>query len=177
MKGGEAVIAKGKFDQWLTEDGLLRLEGWARDGLSDEQIAAKMGISPSTFYVWLNKYTEISEAIKNGKAPVDYEVENTMLKTAKGHFVTVKKPMKVRTEKRLRKKDKDGNEYETGVIVEEHIEYVDEQMYIPPNVTAQIFWLKNRRPDMWRDRPEMKEDSEALKNARELLRGVSSVID
>lgn len=130
------------------------MKGWARDGLTDEQMAQKMGIVPSTFYAWILKYPEISEAIKNGKEPVDIDVEDSMVKLALGHYVTVKKPMKVRTEKRLKKKDKDGKEYETGVIVEEHIEYVDEQVYIPPNVTAQIFWLKNRKPDQWKDKRE-----------------------
>lgn len=138
----------------MTKDGLTRLKGWARDGLTDEQMAQKMGIVPSTFYAWILKYPEISEAIKNGKEPVDIEVEDSMVKLALGHYVTVKKPMKVRTEKRLKKKDKDGREYETGVIVEEHIEYVDEQVYIPPNVTAQIFWLKNRKPEQWKDKRE-----------------------
>ena len=130
------------------------MKGWARDGLTDEQMAQKMGIVPSTFYAWILKYPEISEAIKNGKEPVDIEVEDSMVKLALGHYVTVKKPMKIRTEKRLKKKDKDGREYETGVIVEEHIEYVDEQVYIPPNVTAQIFWLKNRKPEQWKDKRE-----------------------
>lgn len=138
----------------MTKDGLTRLKGWARDGLTDEQMAQKMGIVPSTFYAWILKYPEISEAIKNGKEPVDIDVEDSMVKLALGHYVTVKKPMKVRTEKRLKKKDKDGREYETGVIVEEHIEYVDEQVYIPPNVTAQIFWLKNRKPEQWKDKRE-----------------------
>lgn len=130
------------------------MKGWARDGLTDEQMSQKMGISPSTFYAWMLKYPEISEAVKNGKEPVDIDVEDSMVKLALGHYVTVKKPMKVRTEKRLKKKDKDGKEYETGVIVEEHIEYVDEQVYIPPNVTAQIFWLKNRKPEQWKDKRE-----------------------
>lgn len=130
------------------------MKGWARDGLTDEQMAQKMGIVPSTFYAWILKYPEISDAIKNGKEPVDIDVEDSMVKLALGHYVTVKKPMKVRTEKRLKKKDKDGREYETGVIVEEHIEYVDEQVYIPPNVTAQIFWLKNRKPEQWKDKRE-----------------------
>lgn len=77
-----------------------------------------------------------------------------MAKAALGHFVKVKKPVKIRVEKRLRKINKDGREYDAGVTIEEHIEYVDEQMYIPPNVTAQIFWLKNRKPDQWKDKRE-----------------------
>lgn len=138
----------------MTKDGLTRLKGWARDGLTDEQIATKIGINRTTLYKWIDRFSDIGNALKQGKEPVDIDVEDSMVKLALGHYVTVKKPMKIRTEKRLKKKDKDGREYETGVIVEEHIEYVDEQVYIPPNVTAQIFWLKNRKPEQWKDKRE-----------------------
>ena len=87
-----------KYEYWLTEDGLVLLEGWARDGLTDETIADKCGISTSTLYDWKKKHLEISEALKKGKEIVDFEVENALL-----------------------------NEALSG------------------NVTAQIFWLKNRR--------------------------------
>lgn len=136
---------KGKYDDWLTEDGLLRIEGWAREGLSLEQIAKNMGIADSTLRKWRDQFEQISAAIKKGSAPVDYEVENAMLKSALGYYVTVKKPIKVKTERQ-----KVGE----GKIVEEHIEYADEQVYIKPDTTAQIFWLKNRRPDRWRDKQE-----------------------
>ena len=43
-------MAKGKYQQWLTDEALTLLRGWARDGLVDQQIADKMGIVPSTFY-------------------------------------------------------------------------------------------------------------------------------
>ena len=56
----------------------------------------------------------------------------------------MKKPVKVKTKRQL--KDK-------GTIEEEHVEVVEEEIYIPPDTTAQIYWLKNRRPDKWRDRP------------------------
>lgn len=134
----------GKYKEWLTEDSLLLLEGWARDGLNDQQIASNMGIGSTTYYEWQNRYPEMREAIKKGKAPVDYEVENALLKSALGHTVVVKKPIKIKTVKRLNNK---------GVIEEEYIEFVDEEVYIKPEITAQIFWLKNRRPDKWRDKP------------------------
>lgn len=38
-------------------------------------------------------------------------------------------------------------------LEEERIEYAEEQVVVPANVTAQIFWLKNRKPDKWKDKP------------------------
>lgn len=134
-----------KYEDWLTKDGLLRIEGWARDGLSLSQIAHNVGVADSTFRKWRDEHGAISAAIKRGNAPVDLEVENAMLKSALGHKETVRKAIKVKTEKQ-----KVGE----GKIVEEHIEYVDEEVYIPPQVVAQIFWLKNRRPDKWKDKVE-----------------------
>ena len=58
------IGARGKYQEWLTEDGLIRVEGYAREGLSDVQIAEKIRISLTTYYDWQNKYPELSEAIK-----------------------------------------------------------------------------------------------------------------
>lgn len=99
-------MARGKFEYWLTEDGLTLLEGWARDGFTDEQLAEKMSIGIRTLYDWKIRYPQISQVLKKGKEIVDFEVENALLKSA-----------------------------------------------IDGNTTAQIFWLKNRRPDKWRDKP------------------------
>lgn len=130
-------MAKGKIHDWLTKDGLLLLESYARDGLNDDQIAQKMGINRSTYYRWQVENKDIRDAIKRGKAPVDVAVENALYKTAMGFSKTVRKAVKVR--------EKSGAE---------HIEYVDEEVYFPPQVTAQIFWLKNRKPSRWRDKPD-----------------------
>jgi hypothetical protein len=156
------MARKGLVNDWKTPEGLLMLQGWARDGLSDFQIAKNIGIHVATLYDWKNKYVEIDEAIKKGKAPVDYEIENALYKAAKGYTVTLRKPVKVRIEKQ-----KQGE----GKIVEEHIEYTDEEVHIPPNVTAQIYWLKNRRTKHWRDRPEVI-DTTALEKLDEILKGI-----
>lgn len=112
---------------WLEPDNLLRLQAWARNGLTDEQIADNMDISVSTLYDWKNKYSDISEALKRGKEVVDVLVENALFKRALGYeYEEVTK--------------------EGGVTTK----VVTKQM--PPDTTAQIFWLKNRRPDLWRDR-------------------------
>ena len=137
--------AKGKYEDWLTPDGLKRIEGWARDGLNDEQIAFKMGVSKTTFYKWKREYAQFSDALKKGKAPVDCDVENALLKSALGFTVTVKRPIKLK---------KRGNLKGKGAIEEERIEIVDEEIYIKPDVTAQIFWLKNRKPEQWREKRE-----------------------
>lgn len=128
----------------MTEDGLLRIEGWARDGLTDEQIAGNIGVAERTFAEWKVRFPAITTALKKGKAPADTVVENALYKSATGYYVTIKKPIKIKTKKQLAGK---------GTIEEERIEFVEEQTYIPPNPTAQIFWLKNRKPQMWRDRP------------------------
>lgn len=142
----------------MTPDGLLRIEGWARDGLTDEQIAKNVGIAPRTFYEWAERFPQMAQALKKGKAPVDIEVENALLKRATGYTVKLKKPIKVKTTKRVTGK---------GEVTEERIEYVDEEQYIPPDTTAQIFWLKNRRPDKWRDKRE-----EAPQQTNELLQSL-----
>ena len=130
--------------EWLTPDSLLLLEGWARDGLTDEQIAHNIGIHVATFYRWQEAHGEFRDALKKGKAPVDLHVENALYKSATGYTVKVKKPVKLKTRKQL--KDK-------GLIESEKIEYVEEEIYIRPEVTAQIYWLKNRRRGKWCDRP------------------------
>lgn len=131
-------MAKGKYQRWLEPEGLQLLEGWARDGLTDEQIADNMGISTSTLYDWKNKYLEISEALKKGKEIVDIQVENALLKRALGYSYS-----EVTTEK-------DGNKIKQKITKKQVI----------PDTTAQIFWLKNRRPDKWRDKPPI-DDSNA----------------
>lgn len=137
----------GLYENWRTKDGLLTLEGWARDGLNDEQIAHNVGIRAGTLYEWKNRFPEIAEAIKKGKRPVDVQVENALYRSALGFKQTVKKPIKLRR--------KDGSEY---------IEYGEEEIYIAPNITAQIFWLKNRKRDKWCDKPEPVKKTEEVED-------------
>ena len=79
-------MARGKYQEYLTKEGLLKLEGWARDGLTDEQIAEeKIGINRTTLYDWKKKYPDISDALSNGKEVIDRKVENALLKRALGY--------------------------------------------------------------------------------------------
>lgn len=137
-------MAKGKYKEWLTEESLLRLEAWARDGLTDEQIAENIGIRRETLYDWKKKYSHISNALKRGKDVVDIQVENALLNKAQGITKTLIKPIKIKTVT-----------YDNGKRVkeEEHIEYAEEEVFVPPDTVAQIFWLKNRKPNTWKDKP------------------------
>ena len=126
-------MAKGKFQEWLTSEGLLRIEGWARDGLVDKQIAANIGVSERTFTDWKSKYSAISSALKKGKEVVDRQVENALLKRALGYeYEEVKE------------------KFEGGILTERTVTKKE----VVADTTAQIFWLKNRKPDTWRDKPE-----------------------
>ena len=76
-------MAKPKWEQ--VKDKLILVEGWARDGLTNEQIASNLGISKTTFYKMLNEHSELSELLKKGKEIIDYEVENALLRRALGY--------------------------------------------------------------------------------------------
>lgn len=143
-------MAKGKYKEWLEPDKLVLLEGWAKDGLTDEQISEKMGIHVSTLYEWKNDYAEISEALKKGKEVVDRLVENALLKRALGYSYK-------ETTKELVVNKKDGTEeMKVTKVVEKEV---------VPDTTAQIFWLKNRKPEEWRDKRSVEEKVEYVGNA------------
>ena len=151
---------KGKYAEWIAPDGLLRIEGWARDGLTEAQIAHNMGISVSSLADWKNKFPQLLDALKKGKAPIDIEVENALLKSALGHTKIIRKPIKVKTERQV---------VGEGRCVEEHIEYAEEEIYTPPQVLAQIFWLKNRKPEKWRENQVIEADTSALEKLDAIL--------
>ena len=121
------------------EDFPLRAEGYAREELIDEQIAAKLGISTSTYYEYQKQHPEFSEAIKRGKWPVDVEVENALLKRAKGYEYE-----ETTIEYIPGKKDKK--------LIAKKVKKMTKQ--VVPDVAAQKLWLTNRNPAKWRDRQE-----------------------
>lgn len=110
------VGRKSKYDDFVDRKGLVLVEGWARDGLTDVQIAKNIGITTSTLYEWKNKYPDFSEALKESKEVADFEVESALFKKAK-----------------------------------------------MGDVTAQIFWLKNRKPKQWRDKVSFVDETQLAK--------------
>jgi transposase-like protein len=127
------------YKDWITEDGLIELEGMAMDGLINEEIADEIGINPSTLYDWQKKYPEIAKALKTGKKVVDRRVENALYKRAIGYtFVEVTRELTTNAKG-------EGEMVVTKEVLKE----------VEPNTTAQIFWLKNRKPHEWRDKKDV----------------------
>lgn len=159
--------AKGKYEYWLTPEGLIKLEGWARDGLTDEQISKNMGIHRDTLNEWKKKYSVISDTLKKSKEVVDIIVENALYQKAVGMTKTIKRPMKVKQV-----------DYEDGKRVREveNVVMVDEEIFVPPDTAAQIFWLKNRKADKWKDRPEGTTNNEALERLDSVLKQIGGVV-
>lgn len=127
-------MARAKYQEWLKEENLIKVEAWAKSGLSEKQISQNMGIAYSTLKEWKKKYSALSASLKKGKEVTDFEVENAMHKSALGYYVEETKTYITET---------------NGVQTKKIEKY---KKWIPPNSTAQIFWLKNRKPDVWMDR-------------------------
>ena len=104
-----------------------------RDGKTNSEVAKILGISESTLYKYKAESKEFSEALNEGAAVVDSMVEQSLLSRALGYTID-----------ELKTATKDGI-FTDEKIVSKHY---------PPDVTAMIFWLKNRKSDEWRDRIE-----------------------
>ena len=142
------------YEQWKKDgelkDKLILIQGMARDGLTQQQIANNLGISIDTLIENKKKYSEFNNALKKGKEVIDFEVENALLKRALGY-------------------EYEEETYENGILTKK----VKKQ--VPPDTIAQIFWLKNRKPNNWKDRVETDEDKEAVANASQVIAKIRKV--
>lgn len=111
---------------------LTEIEDWVRNGATDEEIANRLGIAYSTLREYKSEFSAFSAALKKSKNFVDGQVENSLLRRALGYDF-----------------EEITRELRDGILVETKIV----KKHIVPDVTAQIFWLKNRRPEKWREKP------------------------
>lgn len=138
-----------RMTDWETDDKLTLLQGWARNGLTQEQIAKNVGCASTTLSSWKSKSEKISEALKKGAEVVDLEVENALLKRALGY--------KSQNKQTFINVNAKGQKSQRVIVTENEV---------PPDTTAIVFWLKNRRPDKWRKMApafERKTEAEARK--------------
>lgn len=116
----------------------LAVEYMARTGMTEAQIAERLDVHIDTITEWKKVYPEFSASLKLGKEEPDDRIEASLYARATGYSFDSEKIMTV----------SDGKDCGS------HIERVPIVEHCPPDVTAQIFWLKNRRPGRWRDRME-----------------------
>ena len=149
-------MASGKYQEWLTEEGLLKIEGWARDGLTNEQIASNIGINRDTLYTWIKKYPDISDTLKKGKEVIDRQVENALLKRALGYTY----------DEVTQEANEIGELSVTKVVTKQ----------VVPDTTAQIFWLRNRKGAEWSNKDQVdatnvRANTELTKAKTQLIKG------
>ena len=136
---------KNKYDSHIAPR-LEEVKAWARDGVTEEEIAKRLGVAYSTLREHKKTHSALSDALKCARA-YDDEVVFSLHRNTLGGIVKLKKPIKLR-----RTIFEDGKK----VREEEYIEYADEEEYIKPDTMAQMYWLNNRRPEEWRAKPEEK---------------------
>jgi transposase-like protein len=133
------TMAAGKKPLY-SSDMLPIIEGLCRNGYTNKEIALKIGIAEGTIYEWIKKYPELAEVLKRTKEIVDLDVEKALLSRALGYTVT---------------------ETET-TTTQNNIKVKTITKHIAPDVTACIFWLKNRQPDNWRDKQVVETENKAM---------------
>ena len=148
------------YEQWKKDgelkDKLILIQGMARDGLTQQQIANNLGISIDTLIENKKKYSEFNDALKKGKEVIDFEVENALLKRALGYTITINED----------KLDKDGC-----------VHTLQKEVHIPADTTAQIFWLKNRKKEQWREKVEVVKTDEDLQNINKNISNIANLLN
>ena len=139
-------MPKSRINDVITPENIIRVRGWARDGLDNEQIAKNLGIVPSTLYTYALKNKELENALKKGKEVADREIENSLYKRALGYDVE-----EVIEEQRP---DADGNMI---ITLKKKT-----KKHIPPDTTAIIYWLNNRKPKEWRNKQVIEGDARSV---------------
>lgn len=126
-----------KYKEWIAPDGLLRLTGYARDGLTDQEIAQKIGVSRKTFGEWKAKYGCIRDTLKDARAPVIVEIENSFFSRCRWKTVTETETETLETAA--------GKKYTKTIVRERHY---------PPDTACLLFALKNGLPHRYSDKPQ-----------------------
>lgn len=139
-----------KYREWLTPQGLDRIEQLCAKGLTDMELSAALGIADRTLREWKEKFSGISGAMARGRRCAQEQIENALHVRALGGIHGVKKPVK----RRIREFDDKGN----CIREEEIIEYVEDEVYIPPDTNAIKFYLSNRDPEHWSNKVEVQAD-------------------
>lgn len=132
--------SKGGRPSSYKEEFASQAEMLCRLGATDKELAAFFKVAVSTLNLWKKRHPEFSESLKQGKMLSDAEVADKLFRRATGYSHP----------------DVHISNYQ-GVVTITPI-----TKHYPPDPTSMIFWLKNRRPDLWRDKPEPGDDEESV---------------
>lgn len=138
-----------KMEDWETDEGILLLTSWIRDGVKIGEVHKRMGISRKTFWDWRKKSPIIAAACQKSKEIYLYEVENALFKAAKGYTKTTVKTYIGRVPKADKSRD---------IGIEKTIEQVG------PNVTACLAILNNTNPGKWQHKRTIDDEKEKYNN-------------
>lgn len=136
-KAPEEKVKTGRRIKYDPERHPQFAKALAIEGLTNKEIAKKIGIVESTFQDWVRRFPAFSESIKEGKAPADAKVEMALYRRAMGYEVEETRGLVVGT-----------GEYAT-------VKIVSETRHISPDTRACMFWLKNRKAATWQDKQEI----------------------
>lgn len=131
-----------KYERYV-KPRLKEIKLWAEQGISQEEIAGKLKIACSTFREYRKKYEELEEVFILGDESAVESVENSLFKSAMGGIVKVNKAFKVK---------RDYYDEQGRKCSEERVVTAEEDEYVPPNPTSIIFFLKNKRPQLWNEK-------------------------
>lgn len=141
--------------RWEThiEPFLTEIAGMARDGVIDKDIAKALGVSYSTFRKYINEKPELAKIVKQNKDYIDRKVEEGLISRAIGCTVqeVIKEPLiDLMTGELL--KDEEGKP------IMQIVKVIEKE--VVPDTKAGIFWLKNRKPEVYRDKHEIEHEGE-----------------
>ncbi|MEG1705071.1 MAG: transposase [Clostridia bacterium] len=132
-------MAKSKYETHVLPY-FEMIKAWCRDGASDEFIYTNLKISKDSFYEYKKKHSDFSDTLKDSKEIIDAKVENALLKRALGY-----KFDEITKERAIDPTTAREHVIVTKIVTKE----------VQPDTTAQIFWLKNRKSNVWRDKQEV----------------------
>lgn len=154
--------ARGKYESHV----LPRLEfvkAAARMGNSEEEISKQLGVSYSTFREYKKKHPELQAALSEGADDANGAVVNALHRRALGYTVKVRKVFKIK-----KPVIEDGRK----IAEEEVLETGEEDVHVPADTKAIIFWLTNRIPELWKSSPDASLVESLRKPNRELLEAI-----
>lgn len=135
-------MSKSKKDIIL--ENLESIEIWAKQGMSEKQIAMNLKISYSYFREQKKSISALFDALCRGKIVADVAVENALYKRALGYDAVETTAVKVKS---IYFDDRDNKCQKEEVVT------VNTIRHVPADPGAQKFWLINRQKDSWKDNP------------------------